>query len=71
MGYISPLAQKPHLVDGFALNLAQLQWSLMITCDNFFGDLLRYVDTVGVEFCLFSLTCPVAFNIRLVLPCNR
>jgi len=34
----------------------------IITCNNFFGDQLRGVDSVGVENCHLPLTMPVAVN---------
>ena len=40
----------------------------IITCEKFFGDRLRDVDSVGVEYCHFPLTKPVAVNTRLALP---
>ena len=40
----------------------------VITCDKFFGDPLRGVDSVGVENCHFPLTKPVAVNTGLALP---
>ena len=40
----------------------------IITSDNLFGDRFRGVDFVGVKYCPFSLTKPVAFNTGLALP---
>ena len=40
----------------------------VITCDKFFGERLRGVDYVGVEFRHFPLTKPVAVNTGLALP---
>ena len=40
----------------------------VITCDKYFGDRLRGVDSVGVENCPFPLTKPVAVNTGLALP---
>ena len=34
----------------------------IITCNKFFGDQLRGVDSVGVENCYLPLTRPVAVN---------
>ena len=39
----------------------------MITCDKFFGDRLRGVDSVGIENCHLPLTKPVAVNTGLAL----
>jgi len=40
----------------------------IITCDKFFGDRLRDVDSVLVKICSFPLTRPVAINTGLALP---
>ena len=40
----------------------------IITCDKFFGDRLRGVDSVGVEYRHLPLTKPVAVNTGLALP---
>ena len=60
-----PCAQKSP-VDGYAPNLAQPQGS-PTNFDNFFGDRLRGVDSVGVENFPFPLTKPVAVNTGLAL----
>ena len=55
-------------MDGCAPNLAHaIAVADLSTCDKFFGNWLRGVDSVGVENCHFALTKPVAVNTGLAL----
>jgi len=65
----SSAPQKTHgwiyTKSGIAIGVANV-----ITCDKFFGDWLRGVDSAGVEFCHYPLTSPVAINTGLELAHN-
>jgi len=54
-------------MDGFPPNFTQqyIEVEDVITCDNFFHDRLRDVDSLGVENRASSLTKPVAVNTGL------
>ena len=70
IGYISPIRpeaprERMYTKCGTAVGVADV-----ITCDKYFGDRLRGVDSVWVENCPFPLTKPVAVNTGLALPCS-